>query len=88
MNRCQPAAFWQLKKEDPVSRKTAAIFLTAVLHDINIAQKIGTFGTDSFFESYAHFCSNYSVLLLIFPEISADNPVGVPLVGSVSVYKP
>jgi len=38
-------------QEDPVSRKTAAIFLTAVLHDINIAQKIGTFGTDSFFES-------------------------------------
>lgn len=34
------------KKEAPVSRKTAAIFLTAVLHDINIAQKIGTFGTD------------------------------------------
>jgi hypothetical protein len=34
------------KKEAPVSRKTAAIFLTTALHDINIAQKIGTFGTD------------------------------------------
>lgn len=30
-------------------RKTAAIFLTAVLHDINIAEQFGTFGTDSFF---------------------------------------
>lgn len=39
-----------IKNQDaPVSRKTAVIFLTAVLHDINIAQKIGTFGTDSFF---------------------------------------